>query len=149
MQSGCCAATATVPARWTAACPNGATRACPPPPHDQSRRPSPAAGLPYGIAICSLTFPARLHRAVNVRDGWRSGAGRGAGRGTGGREIPVQSALLVRSVVLSVQVTPWERGSRPLVMRRRPVLPDRINALRHYRLSLGYEPDDSRLPRVG
>jgi hypothetical protein len=35
------------------------------------RRPSPAAGLPHGIAICSLPFPARLPRAVNVRDEWR------------------------------------------------------------------------------
>jgi hypothetical protein len=71
MRSGCCVTTATMPARWTAACPNGATGACPSSPHDHTRRPSPAAGLSYGTAISSLTFPARLPRAVNVRDEWR------------------------------------------------------------------------------
>jgi hypothetical protein len=46
-------------------------RACPPPPHDHARRPSPAAGLPHGNAICSLTLPARLPGAVNVGGEWR------------------------------------------------------------------------------
>ena len=48
-------------------------------------------------------------------------AARGTSHGTGGREMPVQSAFLAPSAVLSVQVMLWERGSGPLVMRRSSV----------------------------
>jgi Restriction endonuclease len=46
---------------------------------------------------------------------------RGTGRGTGCCEIPVQSVLPMPSVVLSVQVTPREQATGPLVMRRSSV----------------------------
>jgi GNAT superfamily N-acetyltransferase len=51
----------------------------------------------------SVTRKKQIRPAAAVAsDGRRPG--RGAGCGTGGRETPVQSALLVRSAVLSVQV---------------------------------------------
>jgi len=62
--------------------------------------------------------------AAAASDGRRPG--RGTGRGTGGREIPVQSALWMRSAVSSVQVMLSVRESRPLVMRRWPVFDWRL-----------------------
>lgn len=66
-------------------------------------------------------FPAREQAPESGLDPAASDCrrlGRGTGRGTASREIPVQSALPVRSTVLSVQVMLSVRGSRPLVMRR-------------------------------
>jgi len=92
--------------------------------------------------------------AAAASDGRRPG--RGTGRGTGGREIPVQSALWMRSAVSSVQVMLSVRESRPLVMRRWPVFDwavapwfwPRTGAPRRCQSSLGYEPYDVCLPRL-
>ena len=51
--------------------------------------------------------------------------GRGTNRGTAAREIPVLSALQVRSAAASVQVMQSVQGSMPLVKRRLPLLATR------------------------
>ena len=51
--------------------------------------------------------PARRHGPERA-DGPQTQRPRGTSRGTAGREIPVQSVLQVRSIVLSVQVKPRE-----------------------------------------
>src|ERR1017187_34889 len=81
-----------------------------------------------GISVIRQEDRVRLLRWPATGDP----SGRGTGRGTAAREIPVQSALPVRSAVSSVQVMPSVRGSMPLVMRSRFLTDARVLAcMRH------------------
>jgi hypothetical protein len=68
-------------------------------------------------------------------------ARRGTSRGTGGREIPVQSALQAQFAVLSMQVAALRRTRVPLVKRRS----DCLRAAKHAR----YAPRSAQRCRFG
>lgn len=103
------------------------TRGCPRPPELPSRERTVSVLwlTTRSIRVQRPHYTPPMPHGRKFTDVHRNGLTRlallcGTGRGTAGHEIPVQPALQVRSVALSVQVRQSMREGRPLVMRRQP-----------------------------